>query len=142
MVDRLSSVFFLECIERTLSHVYIRDQFPQLKLFSDKKYRLILLYELMKFYYLKISGATNLDFLPTKESFYQLVAPSISRLSMTKFIDRMVDTKVLIKKNYSQDKRKQLLSPSSQLVEEFEFMHQQREQALQKNLEPSLEMNN
>jgi len=35
-----------------------------------------------------------------------------------------------------------LLSPSSQLVEEFELMHQQREQVLQKNLQPSLEMNN
>lgn len=46
----------------------------------------------------------------------------------------MVDTKVLIKKNHSQDKRKQLLNPSSQLIEEFELMHQQREQALQKNL--------
>jgi len=141
MNDRLASSFYLDCIQKTLSHVYFRDQFPQLKLFSDKKYRLILLYELMKYHYLKISGTTNIDFLPTKENFYQLVAPSISRLSMTKFIDRMVDTKVLIKKNHSQDKRKQLLSPSSRLVEEFELMHQQREQALQKNLQPSLEMN-
>ena len=142
MVDRLSSVFFLECIERTLSHVYIQDQFPQLKLFAEKKYRLILLYEIMKNYYLNTSGTSNIDFLPTKESLYQLVVSSVSRLSMAKFIDRMVDTKVLIKKNHSQDKRKQLLSPSSQLVEEFELMHQQREQALQKNLQPSLEMNN
>ena len=142
MVDRLSSVFFLECIERTLSHVYIQDQFPQLKLFAEKKYRLILLYEIMKNYYLNTSGTSNIDFLPTKESLYQLVVSSVSRLSMTKFIDRMVDTKVLIKKNHSQDKRKQLLSPSSRLVEEFELMHQQREQALQKNLQPSLEMDN
>jgi len=142
MVDRLSSVFFLECIERTLSHVYIQDQFPQLKLFAEKKYRLILLYEIMKNYYLNTSGTSNIDFLPTKESLYQLVVSSVSRLSMTKFIDRMVDTKVLIKKNHSQDKRKQLLSPSSRLVEEFELMHQQREQALQKNLQPSLEINN
>ena len=142
MVDRLSSVFFLECIERTLSHVYIQDQFPQLKLFADKKYRLILLYEIMKNYYLNTSGTSNNYFLPTKESLYQLVVSSVSRLSMTKFIDRMVDTKVLIKKNHPQDKRKQLLSPSSRLVEEFELMHQQREQALQKNLQPSLEMNN
>jgi len=142
MVDRLSSVFFLECIERTLSHVYIQDQFPQLKLFAEKKYRLILLYEIMKNYYLNTSGTSNIDFLPTKESLYQLVVSSVSRLSMTKFIDRMVDTKVLIKKNHSQDKRKQLLSPSSRLVEEFELMHQQREQALQKNIQPSLEMNN
>ena len=51
---------------------------------------------------------------------------------MTKFIDRMVDTKVFIKINHSQDRRKQLLSPSSQLVEEFELMHQQQEQALKK----------
>jgi len=142
MVDRLSSVFFLECIERTLSHVYIQDQFPLLKLFAEKKYRLILLYEIMKNYYLNTSGTSNIDFLPTKESLYQLVVSSVSRLSMTKFIDRMVDTKVLIKKNHSQDKRKQLLSPSSRLVEEFELMHQQREQALQKNLQPSLEMDN
>ena len=142
MVDRLSSVFFLECIERTLSHVYIQDQFPQLKLFAEKKYRLILLYEIMKNYYLNTSGTSNIDFLPTKESLYQLVVSSVSRLSMTKFIDRMVDTKVLIKKNHPQDKRKQLLSPSSRLVEEFELMHQQRGQALQKNLQPSLEMNN
>ena len=142
MVDRLSSVFFLECIERTLSHVYIQDKFPQLKLFADKKYRLILLYEIMKNYYLNTSGTSNIDFLPTKESLYQLVVSSVSRLSMTKFIDRMVDTKVLIKKNHSQDKRKQLLSPSSRLVEEFELMHRQREQALQNNLQPSLEVNN
>ena len=132
MNDRLSSSFYLGCIQKTLSHVYFRDQFPQLKLFSDKKYRLILLYELMKYHYLKISGATNIDFLPTKEFFYQLVVSSVSRLSMTKFIDRMVDTKVLIKINHSQDRRKQLLSPSSQLVEEFELMHQQQEQALKK----------
>ena len=134
MNDKLSSSFYLDCIQKTLSHVYFRDQFPWLKLFSDKKYRLILLYELMKYHYLKISGATNIDFLPTKEFFYQLVVSSVSRLSMTKFIDRMVDTKVLIKINHSQDRRKQLLRPSSQLVEEFELMHQQREKALQKNL--------
>lgn len=141
MNDKPLSSFYLGCIQKTLSHIYLRDQFPKLKLFSDKKYRLILLYEIMKYHYLKINGATNIDFLPTKENFYQLVAPSISRLSMTKFIDRMVDTKVLIKKNHPQDKRKQLLSPSSQLIEEFELMHQQQEQALQKNLQPSLEMN-
>jgi len=43
-----------------------------------------------------------------------------------------VETGVLIKKNHSQDKRKQILSPSVQLIEEFEAMHQQREQELQK----------
>ena len=132
MRSEYSSSFYLDCIQKTLSHVHFRDQFPQLKFFSDKKYRLILLYELMKDHYLNAQGDTNKNFLPTKETFYQLVSPYVSRLSMTKFIDRMVETGVLIKKNHSQDKRKQILSPSVQLIEEFEAMHQQREQELQK----------
>ena len=132
MNSEYSSSFYLDCIQKTLSHVYFRDQFPQLKFFSDKKYRLILLYELMKDHYLNAQGDTNKNFLPTKETFYQLVSPYVSRLSMTKFIDRMVETGVLIKKNHSQDKRKQILRPSVQLIEEFETMHQQREQELQK----------
>ena len=132
MSSEYSSSFYLDCIQKTLSHVHFRDQFPQLKFFSDKKYRLILLYELMKDHYLNAQGDTNQNFLPTKETFYQLVSPYVSRLSMTKFIDRMVETGVIIKKNHSQDKRKQILSPSVQLIEEFEAMHQQREQELQK----------
>ena len=132
MSSEYSSSFYLDCIQKTLSHVHFRDQFPQLKFFSDKKYRLILLYELMKDHYLNAQGDTNQNFLPTKETFYQLVSPYVSRLSMAKFIDRMVETGVLIKKNHSQDKRKQILSPSVQLIEEFEAMHQQREQELQK----------
>ena len=132
MSNEYSSSFYLDCIQKTLSHVHFRDQFPQLKFFSDKKYRLILLYELMKDHYLNAQGDTNKNFLPTKETFYQLVSPYVSRLSMAKFIDRMVETGVLIKKNHSQDKRKQILSPSVQLIEEFEAMHQQREQELQK----------
>ena len=132
MKSEYSSSFYLDCIQKTLSNVYFQDQFTQLKFFSDKKYRLILLYELMKDHYLNAQGDTNKNFLPTKETFYQLVSPYVSRLSMAKFIDRMVETGVLIKKNHSQDKRKQILSPSVRLIEEFEAMHQQREQELQK----------
>ena len=132
MSNEYSSSFYLDCIQKTLSHVHFRDQFPQLKFFSDKKYRLILLYELMKNHYLKIQDDINTNFIPTKETFYHLVSPYVSRLSMTKFIDRMVETGVLIKRSHTEDKRKQILSPSVQLIEEFETMHQQREQELQK----------
>ena len=132
MSNEYSSSFYLNCIQKTLSHIYFRDQFPQLKFFSDKKYRLILLYELMKNHYLTIQDEINAKFIPTKETFYHLVSAHVSRLSMTKFIDRMVETGVLIKRSHTEDKRKQILSPSIQLIEEFEKMHQQREEELQK----------
>ena len=101
MSNEYSSSFYLDCIQKTLSHVHFRDQFPKLKFFSDKKYRLILLYELMKDHYLNAQGDTNKNFLPTKETFYHLVSPYVSRLSMTKFIDRMVETGVLIKRSHT-----------------------------------------
>ena len=133
MKNEYSSSFYLNCIQKTLSHIYFRDQFPQLKFFSDKKYRLIILYELMKDHYLKkIQDDINTNFIPNKEAFYHLVSAHVSRLSMTKFIDRMVETGVLIKRSHTEDKRKQILSPSIQLIEEFEKMHQQREEELQK----------
>ena len=125
--------FFLECIDRTLTHVIARDQYSYLKLFSDKKYRLILLYSVMRYHYLLKNPESKIDFLPTKENFYQFVAPSTSRLSLTKFIDRMVETKVLLKKTYDHDKRMSLILPSHQLIAEFESMHSQREEKLKEN---------
>jgi len=125
MSNEYSSSFYLDCIQKTLSHLHFRDQFPQLKFFSDKKYRLIILYELMKDHYLKkIQDDINTNFILNKEAFYHLVSAHVSRLSMTKFIDRMVETGVLIKRSHTEDKRKQILSPSIQLIEEFEKMHQ------------------
>ena len=121
--------FFLECIDRTLTHVIASDQYSYLKLFSDKKYRLILLYSVMRYHYLLKNPESKIDFLPTKENFYQFVAPSTSRLSLTKFIDRMVETKVLLKKTYDHDKRTSLILPGHQLIAEFESMHSQREKS-------------
>ena len=125
--------FFLDCIDRTLTHVMTRDQYSYLKLFSDKKYRLILLYAVMRYHYVSQKSKSEIDFLPTKENFYQYVAPSTSRLSLTKFIDRMVETKVLLKKTYDNDKRMSLILPSHQLIVEFESMHSQREEKLKEN---------
>lgn len=128
--------FFLKCIDQTLTHVMTSDQYSYLKLFSDKKYRIILLYTVMRYYYVSQNPKNGIDFLPTKENFYQYVAPSTSRLSLTKFIDRMVETKVLLKKTYDHDKRMSLILPSHQLITEFESMHAQREEKLKNEISP------
>ena len=123
--------FFLEAIDRTLSHIYIQRRYDLIRLFSDKRYKVVILYTVMRYYYQKILNHKIFDFIPTKENFYTHLYRDTSRLSLTKFIDLMVSTGVLKKEFFPNDKRKWIISPTQILINEFESMHQERAKGLE-----------
>ena len=122
--------FFLECIDRALSHLFIQRRFDVIRLFTGREAKVILLYLIMRFYYHEQLGSVQIGEIPTKEFLFKKVGNASSRLSISKFIDSMVETGVLIKKTATFDKRKSILRPSVILVNEFESMHLQRNQKL------------
>ena len=123
--------FFLEAIDRTLSHIYIQRRYDLIRLFSDKRYKVVILYTVMRYYYQKILNHKKFDFIPTKENFYNHLYRDTSRLSLTKFIDLMVSTGVLKKEFFPNDKRIWIISPTQILINEFESMHQERAKGLE-----------
>ena len=123
--------FFLEAIDRTLSYIYIQRRYDLIRLFSDKRYKVVILYTVMRYYYQKILNYKKFDFIPTKENFYTHLYRDTSRLSLTKFIDLMVSTGVLKKEFFPNDKRIWIISPTQILINEFESMHQERAEGLE-----------
>ena len=80
----------------------------------------------MRFYYHEKLSSIQISDIPTKEFLFKKIGNRSSRLSISKFIDSMVETGVLIKEKTEFDKRKSILRPSAILVNEFEAMHDQR----------------
>ena len=135
MRNEKSSEFFLDCINRTLSHIFIQRRFDVIRLFAGKEYPKILLCIIMRFYYQEKLGKIQLNEIPTLEFLFKSVSQRASRLSVSQFIQSMVNTGVLIKETASFDKRKSILRPSAILVNEFESMHLQRDHKLSAILE-------
>jgi hypothetical protein len=123
---------FLESIDQTLSFIYIQRRYNLIRLFGDKRYKLVILYTVMRFYYQKKLKLRNYDFIPTKENFYNHLYRDTSRLSLTKFIDLMVSTGVLKKELFPNDKRKWIITPTPILINEFENMQLERAKGLEK----------
>ena len=122
---------YIDSIERTLSYIFIQRRYDLIRLFGDKRYKVVILYTVMRYYYQKKINQKKFDFIPTKESFYSLLYRDTSRLSLTKFIDLMVSTGVLKKDNFPNDKRKWVIAPNQILIDEFESMHQERAEGLE-----------
>ena len=123
---------FLESIDRTLSYIYIQSRYDLIRLFGDKRYKVVILYTTMRFHYQKKLNLRNYDFIPTKENFYAHLYRDTSRLSLTKFIDLMVSTGVLKKELFPNDKRKWIIAPTQILINEFENMQLERAKGLEK----------
>ena len=121
---------YMDAIERTLSYIYIQRRYDLIRLFGDKRYKVVILYTVMRYYYQKKINQKEFDFIPTKENFYSHLYQETSRLSLTKFIDLMVSTGVLKKDSFPNDKRKWVIAPNQILINEFESMHQERAEAL------------
>ena len=121
----------MDAIERTLSYIYIQRRYDLIRLFGDKRYKVVILYTIMRHYYQKKLNHHQFDFTPTKENFYSQLYRDTSRLSLTKFIDLMVSTGVLKKEVFPQDKRKWIITPTQILINEFESMHQERAEGLE-----------
>ena len=119
--------FFLTCIDKVLSHLFIQRRFDVVRLFTGRDAKIILLYLIMRFYYHEKLGTIQIRDIPTKEFLFKKIGNRSSRLSISKFIDSMVGTGVLIKETATFDKRKSILRPSALLVKEFEEMHEQRD---------------
>ena len=130
VLDRI--YVFLESIDQTLSYIYIQRRYNLIRLFGDKRYKLVILYTVMRFYYQKKLKLRNYDFIPTKENFYTHLYRDTSRLSLTKFIDLMVSTGVLKKELFPNDKRKWIIAPTQILINEFENMQLERAKGLEK----------
>ena len=130
VLDRI--YFFLESIDQTLSFIYIQRRYNLIRLFGDKRYKLVILYTVMRFYYQKKLKLRNYDFIPTKENFYTHLYRDTSRLSLTKFIDLMVSTGVLKKELFPNDKRKWIIAPTPILINQFENMQLERAKGLEK----------
>ena len=122
---------YMDAIERTLSYIYIQRRYDLIRLFGDKRYKVVILYTVMRYYYQKKINQKEFDFIPTKENFYSHLYRDTSRLSLTKFIDLMVSTGVLKKDSFPNDKRKWVISPTQILINEFESMHQERAEGLE-----------
>ena len=122
----------LKSIDQTLSYIYIQRRYNLIRLFGDKRYKLVILYTVMRFYYQKKLKLRNYDFIPTKENFYNHLYRDTSRLSLTKFIDLMVSTGVLKKELFPNDKRKWIIAPTPILINEFENMQLERAKGLEK----------
>ena len=130
VLDRIN--IFLESIDRTLSYIYIQRRYDLIRLFGDKRYKVVILYTTMRFHYQKKLNLRNYDFIPTKENFYAHLYRETSRLSLTKFIDLMVSTGVLKKELFPNDKRKWIITPTQILINEFENMQLERAKGLEK----------
>ena len=130
VLDRI--YVFLESIDQTLSYIYIQRRYNLIRLFGDKRYKLVILYTVMRYYYQKKLKLRNYDFIPTKENFYTHLYRDTSRLSLTKFIDLMVSTGVLKKELFPNDKRKWIITPTPILIKEFENMQLERAKGLEK----------
>ena len=130
VLDRIN--IFLESIDRTLSYIYIQRRYDLIRLFGDKRYKVVILYTTMRFHYQKKLNLRNYDFIPTKENFYAHLYRDTSRLSLTKFIDLMVSTGVLKKELFPNDKRKWIITPTQILINEFENMQLERTKGLEK----------
>ena len=130
VLDRI--YVFLESIDQILSYIYIQRRYNLIRLFGDKRYKLVILYTVMRFYYQKKLKLRNYDFIPTKENFYNHLYRDTSRLSLTKFIDLMVSTGVLKKELFPNDKRKWIITPTPILINEFENMQLERAKGLEK----------
>ena len=130
VLDRIN--IFLESIDRTLSYIYIQRRYDLIRLFGDKRYKVVILYTTMRFHYQKKLNLRNYDFIPTKENFYAHLYRDTSRLSLTKFIDLMVSTGVLKKELFPNDKRKWIITPTQILINEFENMQLERAKGLEK----------
>ena len=129
-MDRIN--IFLESIDQTLSYIYIQRRYDLIRLFGDKRYKVVILYTTMRFHYQKKLNLRNYDFIPTKENFYTHLYRDTSRLSLTKFIDLMVSTGVLKKELFPNDKRKWIIAPTQILINEFENMQLERAKGLEK----------
>ena len=130
VLDKIN--IFLESIDRTLSYIYIQSRYDLIRLFGDKRYKVVILYTTMRFHYQKKLNLRNYDFIPTKENFYAHLYRDTSRLSLTKFIDLMVSTGVLKKELFPNDKRKWIIAPTQILINEFENMQLERAKGLEK----------
>ena len=130
VLDRI--YVFLESIDQALSFIYIQRRYNLIRLFGDKRYKLVILYTVMRFYYQKKLKLRNYDFIPTKENFYTHLYRDTSRLSLTKFIDLMVSTGVLKKELFPNDKRKWIIATTQILINQFENMQLERAKALEK----------
>ena len=130
VLDRIN--IFLESIDRTLSYIYIQRRYALIRLFGDKRYKVVILHTTMRFHYQKKLNLRNYDFIPTKENFYAHLYRDTSRLSLTKFIDLMVSTGVLKKELFPNDKRKWIITPTQILINEFENMQLERTKGLEK----------
>ena len=122
---------YMDAIERTLSYIYIQKRYDLIRLFGDKRYKVVILYTVMRHHYQKKLNQQQFDFIPTKENFYSHLYRDTSRLSLTKFIDLMVSTGVLKKERYPNDQRKWIITPTQILINEFESMHQERAEGLE-----------
>ena len=118
--------FFLNCIDKVLSHLFIQRRFEVIRLFTGRDAKITILYLIMRFYYHEKLSSIQISDIPTKEFLFKKIGNRSSRLSISKFIDSMVETGVLIKEKTEFDKRKSILRPSAILVNEFESMHDQR----------------
>lgn len=130
---------FLESIDRTLSSIYIQRRYNLIRLFGDKRYKVVILYTIMRFHYQQILNSKKFDFIPTKENFYTHLHQETSRPSLTTFIDLMVSTGVLKKELFPKDKRKWIIAPTKILINEFESMQKERAKGL-KELNSANEM--
>ena len=124
--------FYMDAINRTLSYIFIQRRYNLIRLFGDRRYKVIILYTIMRHYYQKKLNVKNFDFIPTKENFYTHLYRDTSRLSLTKFIDLMVSTGVLKKELFPNDKRKWIIAPTQILINEFENMQLERAKGLEK----------
>ena len=122
---------YIDAVERTLTYIYIQRRYYLIRLFGDKRYKVMILYMVMRYYYQKKINQKKFDFIPTKENFYSHLYRDTCRLSLTKFIDLMVSTGVLKKESFPNDKRKWVITPSQILINEFESMHQERAERLE-----------
>ena len=122
---------YMDAIERTLSYIYIQKRYDLIRLFGDKRYKVVILYTVMRHHYQKKLNQQQFDFIPTKENFYSHLYRDTSRLSLTKFIDLMVSTGVLKKEQYPNDQRKWIIKPTQILINQFESMHQERAEGLE-----------
>jgi hypothetical protein len=127
MTQVTDTKFFLTCIDKVLSHLFIQRRFDVVRLFTGRDAKTILLYLIMRFYYREKLGSIQISDIPTKEFLFKKIGNRSSRLSISKFIDSMAETGVLIKEVATFDKRKSILRPSALLVKEFEAMHEQRD---------------
>lgn len=135
--------FFLKEIDKRLTTLFMQRRFDLIRLFSNKKFKVILLYIIMRSYYLSLESTECDDcFSPTKEELYQILYKDTSRLSLSSFLDTMVSTGVILKKPHQKDKRKFFFVPSLILIKEFESLHLQGDDYIKDNYSLNLSLQN